>query len=127
MSRSGSVHFSSKLVIIGTVLLFCVLMISLLIAGKASAKQSSENIVNENPTGITYTTYVVSDGDSIWSIAGTHLTDEFPTYDSFVREVIRANRMSNSTIYPGDLIIIPSGHLSANADNRYEYSKAADR
>ena len=54
-----------------------------------------------------YTMYVVQAGDTLWDIAQTRLTDAFPSCRSYAGEVMRANGMKNSIIYPGDLLMIP--------------------
>lgn len=54
-----------------------------------------------------YSMYVVQAGDTLWDIADSRLTEEFPTCREYAREVMRANCMEDSKIYPGDLLMIP--------------------
>lgn len=61
-----------------------------------------------------YMTYVVQEGDTIWSIAENNLSDRFPTCRSYVKEVMRANNMKDSDIYPGDLIAVPAAAQDGN-------------
>ena len=62
-----------------------------------------------------YVMYVVQAGDTLWGIADSRLTQEFPTCRSYAKEVMRANCMEDTRIYPGDLLMIPE-EITPNAD-----------
>jgi hypothetical protein len=58
-------------------------------------------------TNIQYTTYVVHTGDTLWGIADAYMNDAFDSHESYINEVMRCNRLESSTIYNGQLILIP--------------------
>ncbi len=55
-----------------------------------------------------YTTYVVQTGDTLWGIADSRLNERYSTHSEYIWEVMRANGLTDSFIYDGELIIIPS-------------------
>jgi len=63
-----------------------------------------------------YKTYVVSSGETLWSIAEENLSEDFPTCSSYIEEVMRVNSMQTAAIYPGDLIAIPVKNTEKVAD-----------
>lgn len=55
-----------------------------------------------------YRSIVVSDSDTLWSIAETYMDEEH--YDSvheYIREVMRINRLTNDAIYADAHLIVP--------------------
>ena len=74
--------------------------VTLLILGSVRTRsEAAENI--------RYSTYVVQDGDTIWSIAQDHMSGKYSDCRDYVKDVMRVNRMKKSLIHPGDLIAIP--------------------
>ncbi|HIT90594.1 MAG TPA: LysM peptidoglycan-binding domain-containing protein [Candidatus Merdenecus merdavium] len=54
-----------------------------------------------------YTSIQIADGDTLWDIAQNYITDEYPSVDSYIKEVRQINSMLDSTIQAGDYITVP--------------------
>lgn len=57
-----------------------------------------------------YTTVLVEDGDSLWTIAKNYYSDEYIDYNEYIEEVKSINGMKNSNIKIGSYIIVPYYH-----------------
>ena len=70
---------------------------------KAKAQSDSEEIAYKY-----YKSIVVESGDTIWEYAKEYAhEDYYDSYDSYVKEVIRINAMSDDSIMSGQYLIIP--------------------
>ncbi|MDD3184431.1 MAG: LysM peptidoglycan-binding domain-containing protein [Anaerostipes sp.] len=49
----------------------------------------------------------IQDGDTLWSIAKKHITDEYSTVNDYVEEVCEANHIGADDITEGMYIVIP--------------------
>lgn len=58
-------------------------------------------------SGKGYITITVEAKDTLWSIAEAYMNDDYYTYDSFINEVARMNRIEEDEIYAGDQLLIP--------------------
>lgn len=56
-----------------------------------------------------YTSYVVASGDSLWSIADSHMDYTYTTsINDYIQEIITSNDLgSDGYIYEGQLLILP--------------------
>ena len=72
-------------------------------AGSAS-EQTEEAVQTGN---VSYTTYVVHKGDTLWSIADNYHESVYDNAQDYINEIIRANGLKGSAIYEGQLLIIP--------------------
>ncbi len=54
-----------------------------------------------------YTSLQVEEGDSLWSIAGEHLSEEYRSMDQYILEVKRINHISGDEIHSGAYLVIP--------------------
>ncbi len=54
-----------------------------------------------------YTTITVEDGDTLWSIAETHRTEEYAGITSYIKEVQEINHLTGSEIISGSTLVIP--------------------
>ena len=54
-----------------------------------------------------YADIEVSYGDTLWSIAGNYITDEYSSMDAYINEVKYINSMGDTVITAGSSIIIP--------------------
>lgn len=57
-----------------------------------------------------YTTVLVEDGDSLWTIAKNYYSDEYIDYNEYIEEVKSINGMKNSNIKTENYIIVPYYH-----------------
>lgn len=54
-----------------------------------------------------YKSYYVESGDSLWSIAKEHMTDEYPDVDAYITEVKKINGLYGDDLKHGSHICIP--------------------
>lgn len=70
---------------------------------KAKAQSETEDIAYKY-----YKSIVVKSGDTIWDYAEEYAhEDYYDSYDSYVKEVIRINAMTDDSIQSGQYLIIP--------------------
>jgi len=55
----------------------------------------------------TITSVQIEKGDSLWSIAQEHYSEEFTSLSDFISEIKRMNNLSSDTVYAGSYILIP--------------------
>ena len=55
----------------------------------------------------TITSVQIEEGDSLWSIAKDHYSDEFSSLNSFISEIKRMNGLTSDTLYAGSYILVP--------------------
>lgn len=62
-----------------------------------------------NTTGGTYTitSVKIEEGDSLWSIAKEHYTDEFSSLTNYIAEIKRMNGLSSDMLYADSYILVP--------------------
>jgi len=106
--RSSGYSISIFSLFIVIVIIACFTATALLHRTRAAGSYGSNDV--------RYTTYVVKEGDTIWGIAQKNMSDSFPSYASYINEVMRANHMTDSMIHPGDLIAVPAGDDSVSDD-----------
>lgn len=54
-----------------------------------------------------YTTVQVEAGDSLWTIAGEHITPEYDDMDDYIEEIKSINGISGNLIQQGSYLNIP--------------------
>ena len=70
---------------------------------KTKAQSETEQIAYKY-----YKSIVVESGDTIWDYANEYAHEDFyDSYDSYIKEVIRINAMSDDSIQSGQYLIIP--------------------
>lgn len=69
-----------------------------------NAKASSEQ---ETITYKYYTSITIEAGETLWDIAGTYMSDEFPSVEKYIDEVKNINQLKNDKIYAGENLIVP--------------------
>ncbi len=93
-----------KLIITGLVA-FIMAMVLLLSISTHVAAGVGENPAASNAT-ISYESYVVQDGDTLWTIASEYKFGDYSTRE-FVSEIKTLNGLSKDTIHSGCYILIP--------------------
>ncbi len=83
------------------------MMIAALGFGFAAFSPFSGIKAKASTNDLTYVTYVVQTNDTLWDLAQDHICDAFPTCDGYVQEVIRANKLKETGLYEGQLLLIP--------------------
>lgn len=82
----------------------------------AADKPQTVNYMSTAEADTSYVMYVVQAGDTLWDIADSRLSEAFPTCKAYAKEVMRANGMEDSRIFPGDLLMIPECEYAAEED-----------
>ncbi len=54
-----------------------------------------------------YKSIKVSEGDTLWDIAGQYMGSEFSDKQSYIEEVKRINHLTDDTIHSGSYLMIP--------------------
>lgn len=70
-------------------------------AGKSSA--SDQNALAKKY----YTSILIQDGDSLWSIAEQYRSEEYSSLQDYIHEVVEINGLTSETIYSGQYLTIP--------------------
>ena len=88
-----------------------ILMICFLICLGTAVKISATKIGAESDISkITYKyykSYYVESGDTLWSIAQEHITEEYPDTDAYITEVKKINGLFGNDLRQGSHICIP--------------------
>ncbi len=90
----------------GAILLFSILpvfiigMIFFSFSAKASA--SSKDACYKY-----YTSILIQDGDSLWSLAEKNQDEHFPSKQAYIEEIKRTNNLSDDILISGQYLIIP--------------------
>lgn len=81
-------------------------MITILLIGCviAQAKAPEQNMNNRAKC---YKSIEIQPGDTLWSIAGEYMTDEYSSVDAYVKEVKEINGFNGNTIYEGCYLMVP--------------------
>ena len=62
---------------------------------------------NSNSRYKYYKSVEINHGDTLWSIAGNYITDDYSSMDAYINEVKYINSMGDTVITAGSSIIIP--------------------
>lgn len=54
-----------------------------------------------------YTSVQVQKGDTLWSIAGSYITDDYKSMDAYLNEICTLNHIAEDTIHAGEYLTIP--------------------
>ena len=49
----------------------------------------------------------IQKGDTLWSIASTHMSDEYDDVNEYIAEIMVSNGLSSDRIHAGNYIIVP--------------------
>ena len=49
----------------------------------------------------------ISEGDTLWSIADTYISEEYSSVDEYVKEVKELNNLSSDKIFCGATLVVP--------------------
>lgn len=55
----------------------------------------------------TATSILIKEGDSLWSIAGRYITDEYSDRNEYIKEIKECNGLTSDIIHEDQYIIIP--------------------
>jgi hypothetical protein len=74
----------------------------LLVSGTVKTKAASAN-----PSYKYYTSIQLEQGDTLWNIANTYMTDEYHNINEYIDEVCSINHISQEEIHAGQYLTIP--------------------
>ncbi len=95
------IHNNFKMIIIT---ISIILLIGIILFGGFSKNRS----VSANPSHEKYFVCIdVEEGDTLWTIADTYITEEYASVDEYVDEVKSINQLNNDKIYDGATLIVP--------------------
>lgn len=106
MFYSGKGFYFSRLKLIGAAIIMTVLIVfSALTIYGAVYGDSAYSYMNEEEK-VCYKTIIVSEGDSLWSLAQSYSEDREDVRKK-VYEICELNGIENSVIFPGQQLMIP--------------------
>ncbi len=85
----------------------CALLIILVAASFAFTAKTASADNTDNKRYKYYTSIEINDGDTLWSIAEEHMTEEYSSVKAYIKEVQSLNHMSGTKIVCGTSIVIP--------------------
>lgn len=102
MERVFSViHNNFKLFVVGlaVLLVFGVLFLSSFDnSGRVSASTSNQKY---------FVCIDIGEGDTLWSIADTYISEEYSSVDEYIEEVKELNGLTDNKIYCGATLVVP--------------------
>lgn len=54
-----------------------------------------------------YTSIQIEAGDTLWRIAGKHITEEYSSIEEYISEIARLNNLENDNIHEDRFLMIP--------------------
>lgn len=81
-----------------------IMILAIIIGSSISLAKPSKS---EEVTYKYYTTIRVEQGDTLWSIAAEHMTDEYDEIWEYIAEVRKLNHLNSNRIYDGKYLTIP--------------------
>ncbi len=95
------IHKNSKLIIIATVLLLIgIFMISSLSSNSKEASASTTNVKY-------FTCIVIEQGDTLYDIAATYMSEEYESAEEYIAEVKSINNLYSDDIMSGASLVVP--------------------
>ena len=67
----------------------------------------SRTAVTKAPSYKYYTAVTVRRDDTLWEIAQAHMTEEYSSVKTYMREIMEVNNMETDAIYYGQKLILP--------------------
>ncbi len=84
-----------------------ILHLFLVIAVRLSSAVFGSDAVDAKASYKYYTSIQVQEGDSLWSIADKYLTAEYNSHETYMKELISINHLSDTTIHAGQYLTVP--------------------
>ncbi|NLO08928.1 MAG: LysM peptidoglycan-binding domain-containing protein [Clostridiales bacterium] len=86
---------------IALVLLFIVMVLTVILATKkVTAKREGYRVKQ-------VASIQIQKGDTLWSIASSHMSDEYNDLNDYIAEIMVSNGLSSDKIQAGNYIIVP--------------------
>lgn len=81
--------------------LFTILIISFLLLPTDVTAQKLHN------SGKEIVSVQINKGDTLWSIAGRYITEEYKDMNDYIKEIKKTNGLTSDTIHEGGYIVVP--------------------
>lgn len=88
-----------------TLLAICMLFLGVFIGSKKVAQVEAQTSLQNREKF--YTSIVVKEGDTLWSLADEYMTRDYEDRDAFMDEVRQMNDLTGSVIHSGSTLLIP--------------------
>lgn len=86
---------------IAVIIVFIIMIFTILLATKrVTAKRDGYRIKK-------VTSIQIQKGDTLWSIASRHMSDEYSDLNDYIEEIKMSNGLSSDNIQAGNYIIVP--------------------
>lgn len=86
---------------IAVILLFIIMIFTVILASKkVTAKRDGYRVKQ-------VASIQVQKGDTLWSIASRHMSDEYNDLNDYIAEIMISNGLSSDSIHAGKYIIVP--------------------
>ncbi|HIU02893.1 MAG TPA: LysM peptidoglycan-binding domain-containing protein [Candidatus Onthocola gallistercoris] len=73
----------------------------------ASEVSAASDEVSETVPDKYFISYIVQRGDTLWDIAGTHMSDHYPSVYHYIQEIMESNHLESTVIKTGQMLILP--------------------
>jgi cell division protein YceG involved in septum cleavage len=94
-------------IFLGKVTCILVIMVALFLIVLFILPKKTASANNTPYSTYTITSVQIEEGDSLWSIATEHYTEEFSSITNYIAEIKRMNGISTDTLYAGSYILVP--------------------
>lgn len=107
MYTTRKTHTTIPYIFLGKVTCILVIMAALFLIVLFFLPQRTASADNKAAGTYTITSVQIEEGDSLWSIAKDHYSEEFSSLNSFISEIKRMNGLTSDTLYAGSYILVP--------------------
>lgn len=90
----------------GIILLFSIMSVLVISTIFFSFSSKASNSSNETCYKY-YTSILIQDGDSLWSLAEENWDEHFPSKKAYIEEIKKTNNLSDDILISGQYLIIP--------------------
>lgn len=94
-------------IFLGKVTCILVIMVALFLMVLFILPERTASANNASDGTYTITSVKIEEGDSLWSIAKNHYTDEFSSLSDYISEIKRLNGLSSDTVYIDSYLLVP--------------------
>lgn len=94
------IHRNYKLIIIA---ISIVAVLSIFFLGDRFSEEVSASTSNQKY----FVCVNINDGDTLWSIADTYISEEYYSVDEYVDEIKQLNHLTDDKIYSGATLVVP--------------------
>ena len=94
-------------IFLGKVTCILVIMVALFLIVLFFLPERTASANNSTAGTYTITSVQIEEGDTLWSIAQEHYSNEFSSLTNLITEIKRMNGLTSDTVYAGSYILVP--------------------